>query len=180
MTDHIVISCDDPLVVPLDDRFEVRVVRSTPEAALLFSLVRTGTGEVPPGCADYYPDLDAAYKAYVELPDTSRPENGVEITGMLTVFTGHLHPDTYAALLGHDGKSGPDDWLVAVYRKGPFGWIIYPADDAGDLDGLPDDLRGIMAYAANCRCGVVCVDSDGPITDGLPLYWNGKPISRKP
>lgn len=113
-------------------------------------------------------DLETAKKI---VSDVLKPK--LEITKMLTVSTAHVLQDTFEAL---SLDAVRNDILLPVYNKmtadngGSFGVYVYLDSDLIDWKRIPKDLAPLIRLAQENNCGVICLDSDGPILDGLSVY----------
>ena len=103
-----------------------------------------------------YTDLNLPSKNN-NIPRIAAPE----IHRMLTISTGHITKET-ASLLDIA------EMETVAYRKDDYGWFVTDWDL--DDDTLPDDLRVCVEYAEKNECDWLCLDCDGPVADGLPVY----------
>lgn len=91
----------------------------------------------------------------------------MEIDRMLTISTAHISPKTRALL------DEPQDIEVldkaVVYKKGEYGWFIYPTEHAG-THPLPADLQACIDFTKAHGCSVLCLDRDGYEIPDLPVY----------
>lgn len=109
-----------------------------------------------------------------------------EITSLMTLSTAHISAQTMDLLQEATRcvNARLDDAGIAVYAKAQacgtpdapnnecYGWFVYlprviPAVSKSDL---PADLLGVLQYARNHGCQVLCLDSDGPIISALKTY----------
>lgn len=109
-----------------------------------------------------------------------------EIASIMTLSTAHVSVPTIALLQEATRcvNTRLDDAGIAVYAKTQacgtpdapsnecYGWFVYlprviPAVSKSDL---PADLLGVLQYAQNHGCQVLCLDSDGPIVPTLKTY----------
>lgn len=109
-----------------------------------------------------------------------------EIQSLMTLSTAHVSIPTIALLqeATRSVNARLDDAGIAVYAKAQacgtpdapnnecYGWFVYlprviPAVSKSDL---PTDLLGVLQYAQNHGCQVLCLDSDGPIVSTLKTY----------
>ena len=104
---------------------------------------------------------DGDISVFCRLDDSTTHEVVPEIHKMLTLSTGHITKETSNLL-------DIDEMETVVYRKDEYGWFVtcWDLDD----DTLPDDLRACAEYAEKNECDWLCLDCDGPVVDGLPVY----------
>ena len=104
-------------------------------------------------------------------------ENNVKqklnITKVLTVFTGHVTQETFETLM-LDGVT--NDLGLAVYTKaapnqgGNYGLYIYLDPSVDDYESLPEDLVSLINLAIENDCMILCLDSDGMELEGFPIF----------
>jgi len=85
------------------------------------------------------------------------------ILKMLDLSTAHVSKET-AQMLDDDRLSD----FVVPYQKGDFGWFIWvpPVEH----EGVPADLRAVLAYARTQQCDWVMLDCDAETIDNLPSF----------
>jgi len=83
----------------------------------------------------------------------------------LDVSTAHVSEESRRQL-----SSGELEGAFVVYpHPHGCGWFLYIFPDER-MDAAPRDLHAIRSYAIAERCAYVCLDRDGPLIDGLPIY----------
>jgi hypothetical protein len=50
------------------------------------------------------------------------------------------------------------------------GWFLSTRPPAPDDPALPGELRAILAFGRDRRCDYILLDSDGDVTDALPVF----------
>lgn len=109
-----------------------------------------------------------------------------EIQSLMTLSTAHVSIPTIALLqeATRSINARLDDAGIAVYAKTQacgtpdapsnecYGWFVYlprviPAVSKSDI---PADLLGVLQYAQNHGCKMLCLDSDEPIVSTLKTY----------
>lgn len=86
----------------------------------------------------------------------------MEIVKTLTLSTAHISSDTARWI--DSGQSH-----IIAYPKADYGWFIY----FGDTDKekiLQEDIKRIFELAQAKNCDLICIDRDGEVVDGLPIY----------
>jgi len=122
----------------------------------------------------------------------STPEDAgvTDSANMLTISSGHIAPQTRAAL-DKEAFHPFGELDLAVYRKGSYGWYIYLTDREISLYGLADalvasasgapkcliagwekypDLMQVMLFAMKRGIDILCIDGEGEVVTGLPFY----------
>lgn len=100
-------------------------------------------------------------------------DNGLPISRMLTISTGHVTFDTFEAL-SLDGIR--NEIKLPVYSKTApgngenYGLLIYIEPGLIDWDSIPKDLVPVLKFSMQNSCGILCLDSDGGEIEELPLY----------
>lgn len=101
----------------------------------------------------------------------------LEITKMLTLSTAHVTEGTFNCIVYEDRL---DRMGLPVYMKTThedverYGVFIYLDMDNMNENSIPEDLMRLIDLAWENRCGILCLDSDGPIMEGLTVYeWEG-------
>lgn len=94
----------------------------------------------------------------------------MEINRMLTLSTAHIKESTNNWLENEPQYLSP---LVA-YKKDEYSWFIYMSSEiialTEECEQLPDDLAAILNLARENNCDWMCLDCDGEILEGLPVY----------
>lgn len=93
----------------------------------------------------------------------------LEIQGMLTLSTVHISEAT-AKLLQEEPET--DALCLSVYEKRSgdelYGWFVYLTGH--ESKSVPGDLAAIISLARRNDCGIICLDSDGPVVPSLTVY----------
>lgn len=91
----------------------------------------------------------------------------MEICKMLTISTAHISETTYQQLLNDPESFYP----IIVYPKDEYGWFVHrtPKCDNGP-DCIPADLDILIQKAEMEGCDWLCLDRDGDIISGFPVY----------
>ena len=98
----------------------------------------------------------------------------MEICKMLTLSTAHIKEETAEVIYK---RSAPwANYDLAIYDKDEFGWWINLSDvEMAELRDVPSDLVECIKLALGNGCAWLCLDSDGPVEDCLPIYeWNNE------
>lgn len=96
----------------------------------------------------------------------------LEITKMLTVSTAHVSKELFEYLVSDNICH---HICLPVYKKimlGIGGVGVYIHIDPGTFeDGeVPYGLLPLIKLAQKNGCGVLCLDSDGPVLEGYPIF----------
>lgn len=96
----------------------------------------------------------------------------MEITRMLTISTTHISKETADLLAGNYPMNLVPVWemSVGIYDKEEYGWYIYSTVGERIHPSMPEDLAACLRLAHYHQCGVLCLDDDGEIVEGLPVY----------
>lgn len=91
-----------------------------------------------------------------------------EITNVLHVSSSHL---TESGRYTLDYSSRTD--LIA-FPKDVFGWFIYLQHDGVNeaIENVEASLRDVLKFGQAHNCSMVVIDRDGPVTTGLPVYYD--------
>lgn len=99
---------------------------------------------------------------------------GLEITHMATISMEHISQATAEAMMV-DGMV--NKFMVPIYTKstpndnGPgFGFYVYLDSQCLKDGDFPEDLAAVIELALDNGCDILCLDSDGPVIEGLPVY----------
>jgi hypothetical protein len=104
-----------------------------------------------------------------ELEDENRYEKKLEISKMLTISTAHITPETYDGIVCAY-FDGDDEYITyPFYLKDGYGWFICTDENYAN-ESNPECIKDCMKFAREHGCDWLCLDSDGPIVDGLPVY----------
>ena len=97
-----------------------------------------------------------------------------EFSRMMTISTAHI-PPALAETLQTNGyiTTADSDLSIPCYCKNIDGenngfFIPTTPIDTAIIDN--EEIIYVIEYARNHGCGWVCLDSDGPIVDELPIY----------
>ena len=96
----------------------------------------------------------------------------MEITRMLTISTAHISKETADLLAGEFPMQIVPAWemSVGIYSKEDFGWYIYTSPLDRIDPSMPEDLAACLRLAHKHDCEVLCLDCDGEVVEGLPVY----------
>ena len=83
---------------------------------------------------------------------------------MLTLSTAHIKKTTNNWLENEPECFSP---LVA-YKKDEYDWFVCVLTE--ECKQMPDDLTNILNLAKENNCDWICLDCDGGILEGLPVY----------
>lgn len=92
------------------------------------------------------------------------------VTHMLTLSTAHIDKPT-ADLLDEEGEANRFPAL-SVYPKNAgeqYGWFIYVGQDWHG-PAVPECLAACLDACGKAGCGLLCLDTDGPVVADLPTY----------
>lgn len=95
----------------------------------------------------------------------------LEISKMLTISTKHITTEANEGILY--AYYDNDEYVsTLVYSKDGYGWFIY-IDEDFEKKTNPECLKNCMRFARENGCNWLCLDSDGPVVNGLPVYeWD--------
>lgn len=96
----------------------------------------------------------------------------LEITKMLTVSTAHVSKELFENLVLDDACR---HICLPVYKKtvpgfGSVGVYIYIDPGAFEDREVPYGLLPLVKLAQGNGCSVLCLDSDGPVVEGYPVF----------
>lgn len=96
----------------------------------------------------------------------------LEIARMLTISTAHISKETADLLAGNYPMKLVPVWemSVGIYGKEEYGWYIYFSPAEHIHPSMPEDLAACLRLARQQQCSVLCLDSDGDVVEGLPVY----------
>lgn len=96
----------------------------------------------------------------------------MEITRMLTISTAHISKETADLLAGEYPIDSVPVWemSIGIYSKEEYGWYIYFSLAERIHPSMPEDLAACLRLAHQHQCEVLCLDCDGEIVEGLPVY----------
>ena len=115
-------------------------------------------------------NLDELSKLRLALMGIPNPSAEVpEVCGLITLSTGHLTKS--AANWLDDGVTG----TLIVYPKKEYGWFIWIGGFANEWHVLkdmllPEQLEKVIAYALQLGCEWLCLDTAGPLVNGLEQF----------
>ena len=96
----------------------------------------------------------------------------MEIARMLTISTAHISKETADLLAGNYPIELVPVWemSVGIYAKEEYGWYIYFSLAEHIHPSMPEDLAACLHLARQYQCSVLCLDNDGDVVEGLPVY----------
>lgn len=101
------------------------------------------------------------------------PPVKLDISKMLTVSSAHVSEETFEALSIDELLN---EIMLPIYTKNTpdngsnFGLYIYLDQTCLAQGKIPNDLKPLIELALKNKCDVICLDSDGPELENLPLY----------
>lgn len=108
---------------------------------------------------DYVEEIEAF--ATQRLLDYYRRPLPYELKHMIVISTAHICPGTAEWIDLHLSS-------LPAYKKGEYGWFIYPLRVTLD-DNVPVDFAEIITFCKD-DYDVLCLDQDADIIDCLPVY----------
>lgn len=112
-------------------------------------------------CRRPFKNYNEAVKHMYRMAGCRGEELQFEIGRILTISTVHISPQT-ACLM--------DDDDTGIYAKRKYGYLI---PTVSCTDGMPDDVRDCVNFAAEHGCDWLCLDADANPVPDLPVYeWD--------
>lgn len=102
-----------------------------------------------------------------------------EYNAMITLSTTHVTKETLDRLhrIANNEAEQDDIQEITVYDKNfhnetLVGCFIYLCSKncQFETDKTPEDLKNLIDFARFCNANLICLDSDGPQVDNLPVY----------
>lgn len=124
-------------------------------------------GKLNVSCYDLS-EVSALTSEELEDLEESKECQKLEISKMLTISTKHITPEADESIL-YAYYDDDKDVSAHVYTKDNYGWFVYIDEDFENKTNL-ECLKDCMRFARKNGCDLLCLDCDGPVVDGLPVY----------